>query len=554
MAGSADIRGAQHYVLGIGHPKSATTTEAPPVVPNIDVSGNIATLKAGTTNIPFANRTTGNKVAILGNSITAQALPIWAGLDSGWANATTIATNAYRSPSVYDLTKGYIPLRYQATTGGTTGLTEPIWPTSVGGTVTDGTVVWTAVANSAAPYWQPSWWHLAQGLSGQRLREIFIAGRSGKTSDDILLYLDRALAANPDIVYFANMFENDVWPGAAPSLATVASSWAAVSAAMDRCLSLGKRVMVNTVLPNGSIDGSSLFTGYVRGNGTKAWQWLNAQILAYVRSRPDVILVDVAQAYVDPNPANPVWPENTTTFLSNTGTGQQLKRTDGVHPYGSGGWAIAQILAPVLSFNFQAVSNFGTAADVNALSKNPLNGGTGGSAGTNTTGTIAASMTLNTYGTGTGAATIVARTDISGNWQQLAASYTQADNVDYSTGAIPLNSFAVGDLLQGFAEIKVLANPTMLRQLQLRMDYTGGSPNQVFSGTDAGGTAQDLGQLITTDTLFTVKTVPMKTPTGTTDLRLYSRAVGRNTAVAAAWTIQFGRSCIRDIEANPALA
>ena len=508
-------------------------------------------LNLGGVTYPIPKQTTGNNVAILGNSICAQVYPTWASTDAGWLTANSYSLSAFASPSVYDLTGGYIPLRYQVTTAGVSGATEPIWPTVAGGTVTDGTVVWTAVANSATPFWQQSWWHIAQSLSGQRLNEVFIAGRSGKQSADILLYVDRALASGADIIYFATMFENDCWPGAAPSLATVTASWTAVAAAMDRCRNLGKRVMTQTVLPNGNIDASSLFTGYSRGNGTKAWQWLNAQIRDFVRSRPDVIFFDAASVYVDTNPANPVWPENTLTYLSQSGSGQALKKTDGVHPQGAAGYALGAALAPVLSANFAAVSHFGTALDENARSKNPLNGGTGGTAGTNMSGTIAASMGTNAYGTATGVGSLVARTDIAGNWQQIVYSATVADNVDYNTlTAFPLNNFAVGDLAQGFAELKVLANPTLLKQIYLRMDYSGGSPSQSLSGTDIGNNAQDVGQFMTTDTTWTVKTVPMKIPTGTTGFVLFCRQYGRG---AASYTSQFGRQSVMRLP-NPALA
>lgn len=60
-----------------------------------------------------------------------------AGVDaSAWAGTTAISLNAYRKPTV---SNGHF---YKCTDDGTTGSTEPIWPTN-GGTVTDGTVVWT---------------------------------------------------------------------------------------------------------------------------------------------------------------------------------------------------------------------------------------------------------------------------------------------------------------------------------------------------------------------------------------------------------------------------
>ena len=62
---------------------------------------------------------------------------------------TWAATHAYTTGKYVNHTTRF---NYECTTAGTSGGTEPTWPTTVGGTVTDGTaptaVVWTAVANT----------------------------------------------------------------------------------------------------------------------------------------------------------------------------------------------------------------------------------------------------------------------------------------------------------------------------------------------------------------------------------------------------------------------
>jgi hypothetical protein len=65
-----------------------------------------------------------------------------------WTPSTALTLNTLRVPSTRT---GYV---YKVTTAGTTGTTEPTWPTTTGGTVTDGSVVWTV--DVAAP-WLGSW-------------------------------------------------------------------------------------------------------------------------------------------------------------------------------------------------------------------------------------------------------------------------------------------------------------------------------------------------------------------------------------------------------------
>jgi len=59
-------------------------------------------------------------------------------------SSTAYAVNKYAWPSTPN---GRV---YKVTTAGTTGASEPAWPTTDGGTVTDGTVVWTEATNLLA--------------------------------------------------------------------------------------------------------------------------------------------------------------------------------------------------------------------------------------------------------------------------------------------------------------------------------------------------------------------------------------------------------------------
>jgi phage tail sheath gpL-like len=87
--------------------------------------GNQQVLFLDTTQVPSG--LIGSLVAdYLGTSPTTQ-----------WQATTAYGTGAWTQPTT---STGYA---YKATTGGTSGSTQPTWPTTVGTTVTDGSVTWT---------------------------------------------------------------------------------------------------------------------------------------------------------------------------------------------------------------------------------------------------------------------------------------------------------------------------------------------------------------------------------------------------------------------------
>ena len=71
--------------------------------------------------------------------VAAQA-PAWHATKAAAADDLVLPTQAAATP-----------LLFKATVAGTTGATEPAWPTTAGATVTDGGVTWTAVAPAAVP-------------------------------------------------------------------------------------------------------------------------------------------------------------------------------------------------------------------------------------------------------------------------------------------------------------------------------------------------------------------------------------------------------------------
>jgi hypothetical protein len=74
------------------------------------------------------------------NSNEVRTRKVLATIKTAWAASTAYALNDLRMPTSAKENGIY----YKCTTAGTSGSTEPAWPTTIGATVADGTAVWTA--------------------------------------------------------------------------------------------------------------------------------------------------------------------------------------------------------------------------------------------------------------------------------------------------------------------------------------------------------------------------------------------------------------------------
>ena len=93
---------------------------------------------------PAAQTTLLNYIAACDEMVVCSAPP------ANWQSATH--QNGWTGSITYTVGQVIYPptdngFNYQCTTAGTTGSSAPSWPTTAGNTVTDGTVVWTAVAS-----------------------------------------------------------------------------------------------------------------------------------------------------------------------------------------------------------------------------------------------------------------------------------------------------------------------------------------------------------------------------------------------------------------------
>lgn len=142
------------------------TTYSPPVVASISITG-LVNAGAVPTRLQIINKTAESAAA--------------------WQATTAYSLGAMRRRTTGLGSENTAGLYFRATTAGTSGGTEPTWNTTVGGTTTDGTVVWTTYAvlfyhdDPAATSYSATYTEGNQFKSGETV-EVRFSEMNGSTS------------------------------------------------------------------------------------------------------------------------------------------------------------------------------------------------------------------------------------------------------------------------------------------------------------------------------------------------------------------------------------
>jgi hypothetical protein len=180
----ADIEGGPNSdYLGVAPEEVDSMSEASRIIRVQRLTSFIRSFVRSNTGLPWAaNSESGDPVTVSANGpayarydielanaaarLFAKGLDDIAGGDLSWPAwdaSTAIAADVVREPTV---SNGY---RY-AYSGGTTGGTEPTWPTTEGATVADGTGTWTNLGAKPYALWDEAFTELQQDLYGLRGR------------------------------------------------------------------------------------------------------------------------------------------------------------------------------------------------------------------------------------------------------------------------------------------------------------------------------------------------------------------------------------------------
>lgn len=511
-------------------------------------------------NWVVVNRSSRKTVAGFGNSIMAANIPAQNGTTTLWAGGIPVSVGNVIAKRYLVFLPGEDRKTIICSVAGITGAIEPAWETyAMGATIVDGTATYTVTDGRLWASPPNAYWVYAQQLSGNPLDEICLVGLSGKKAAEILSYYPRVDLLDPDVVYFGPVFENNVM--ASSDLQEISDGWATYERYAMDSLAKGRKVIIQTLFPNGYTDSSSLFSTYTYGTASKATTWLNEKIRNLARYSSNVILFEVADLYKDPNPANPFWPDNATVFASPNGTGQLLKMTDGIHPYTCCHWKIAEILAPVLSANFPPTDMACEALNQYAVTYNPAQYGTSGNKSAGVTGNVSNGVSVGINGTGASCvASKVARTKTLRSWLQLALT-TSAGNgastfVQCTEVSLANTKLVVGDTVQAFCEMEYDASESAQvgGRMWVRFNGAASADRDIYTIRNAPSSGQPFGQVISQAAKVVGKSSIATIPPGTTGINIWFETGAAKAVGAVTATTRIGSAFIKRLSPASVLA
>lgn len=295
-------------------------------------------------------------------------------------------------------------------------------------------------------------------------------GYSGAHSNTMIPYLHECLAAyRPDIV-FLHLFENDILG------ITLAESYANLKTAIITCKNYDAIPVVFTCLPSLSFT-TTAHRDY--------WAQLNDLIFSECAVQGGAIPVDLS-AYID---TTNTYPQPLTTYTDAT-----------VHPTHKGNMLLGKSIYNQIGKLFQVGAHrVRGKMDGNALLPvipNPCMGGTAGTNGTNSSGSVADSW--NARALGTGHSVVASKVaDDTKNSQKLSAVYSGAgwssgDSCDLYGSTIS-TGYATGDKIYFEIEIEITGTPVALKSIYGYIVVAGTAVNLYTEGHQTSADAGLLG-------------------------------------------------------------
>lgn len=316
------------------------------------------------------------------------------------------------------------------------------------------------------------WW--MQALSGARFNILGWRAVGGKTTTEILGWIQRVIEANPGVVVLNGGTNDALVEGltdVAVPIANIESIWRQLTA---------RGIIVITVTPiitDPTVGGLSATEGMMLRN-------LRHLMIERAAKYPGVVLIDAYALGVNPS----------------SGTGAQKTnylRTDKVHTSNIYSYKIAKTIVAAINGLIPPKNNLiASAADVKSVDASSLNFMTnplftttsGGTASTGASGTVHSGWTVSRASGAAGSTVAVsnaARADGFGNDMVLTLTGDAAETsallkAEYS---ISLTGIVAGESYYAKCEITVGASPAVLRGVQLMLKSDSVSPTSTYIAT-----------------------------------------------------------------------